>query len=186
MTNFEPEISKKMKSIVTILLLFLSINANCQKLTKNEIDEFTGEHITETSWTMLRNNGLSDNGQSFFRITRVDSIFYFEFKKGFSKIYTIEEGPVLLLKWEDETVSEMHNIKLTISSEDGGKKGIYNSSRQGVHLKFIAEDDILSRIYNGDVIKKVRLKTDIKDFEEKWGKGKCKKIKKAINLVLHG
>lgn len=48
-----------MKTLLTILILAFTVQVNAQELVKNEVDEFTGDKVIQSSYELIEHTGFS-------------------------------------------------------------------------------------------------------------------------------
>src|SRR5690606_35753593 len=124
---------KTMKKIILILIIITCANYTFgQELTKNEVDEFTGKTVKETSWETLNKKSKL---YSYVRFRKVDSTIHFVFKMMIgNKVYSVEKGEVLYLKFADEEIVKISNSQYQLTTYGAGAVGLIGSKALGVEL----------------------------------------------------
>jgi hypothetical protein len=146
-----------MKKIILILIIITSANYSFgQDLTKNEVDEFTGKTVKETSWQILNKKSAL---YSYVRFRKVDSTIYFVFKMMIGNtVYSVDKGEVLYLKFADEEIIKLSNTQYQLTTYGAGATGLAGSKMLGVELTCIISQEILSKMVE-KTLAKVRVYT---------------------------
>lgn len=175
--------TKNMKNII-LILFFVSI-ANYsfgQKLVKNEVDEFTGKTVKETSWETLHRSMTLN---SYVRFRKVDNTIYFVFKMGvgFGKtVYSVDEGEVFYLKFTDDEIIKISNSQYELTTIGGGSVGLLGSSGFGVELTCIINQETLLKLEE-KTLAKVRVYTSDGYVEDEVNKKRAETFKKLAKLI---
>lgn len=170
-----------MKKILLLLVLAsISTPLFSQKIAENKIDEFTGHSVIRTSWEKF---AVIDWTTSYFRFSKLDEHFQFDFKKMALRVFAIPEGEKLLFILDDGTVYKLWNLEHTISSKGAGAIGLGGSGAQGVSLTLISQEDPNFNKLISNPIVKVRLYTTDGYVESEVSEKDAKKIQTALNLI---
>lgn len=170
-----------MKNIILILFFLISANWSFgQKLAKNEIDEFTGKTVIETSWETLN---TSSKLYSYVRFRKVDSTIYFNFKMmSGGRVYSVDKGEVLYLKFADETIVKVSNSKYELTTYGAGAVGLIGSRALGVQLTCIINQSTLLKLEE-KTLAKVRVYTSNGYLEAKVKKKQAERFKELAKLI---
>lgn len=172
----------KLHYLITIILSLCTSVCIGQKITKNEVDEFEGIRIVETSWEWIKKSGLGHNGQSFFRLRKVGDQVYFDYKKALSPVSSVNIGEIYKIIDKDGTVYTLENTEYQVATQGAARKGAYNMDKVGYQLSMIIPEDLIAALRAGKQLSKARLITTDGHAEEKWGKGPTKKLLKCVQL----
>jgi|TARA_R110002153_G_C13010229_1_gene466191 hypothetical protein len=169
-----------MKKLLFILLFIITSASFSQKIVKHKIDEFTNQVIKDTSWEKLAWNG---NMNALVRGRRVDLNYYLEFKMILdNKVYSVDEGEVLLLKLSDGDILKLNNLKFEVSSVGGGSVGISGSNLLGINFTCSISESEITKLKNKDLVK-LRIYTSEGYKEESVKQKRVLKFKKLISLL---
>lgn len=175
-----------MKKVVILLVVsFSTILCFCQKLERNEVDEFTGHKVKETSWEVFASHTPLDLSKTFggqFRICRVNDSYFFDLRLSLSPVFSVDKGQVLMFKLDNNDVVQFPCTEYKISKKGGGVSGVKWSGTEGLYVTYIIDKEQLDLIKDYKSVK-VRVYTskgyaecDIKDSD-------AQKIIKALKLV---
>lgn len=170
-----------MKKIILILMIIINTNYTCgQELIKNEVDEFTGKTVKETSWETLNKKSKL---YSYVRFRKVDSTIYFVFKMMIgNKVYSVDKGEVLYLKFADEEVVKISNSEYQLTTYGAGATGLAGSKMLGVELTCIINQEILSKLEE-KTLAKVRVYTSDGYVEGEVNEKQAEKFKVLAKLI---
>ena len=170
-----------MRNIILVLLLTTSFHYTFgQKIVKNEIDEFTGKTVKETSWLTLNK---SSKLYSYVRFRKVDSTIYFVFKMMVgNNVYSVDEGEVLYLKFTDDEVLKISNSHYQLTTYGAGATGLIGSKALGVELTCIINPAILSKLEE-KTLAKVRVYTSQGYAEAEVKKKQADSFKELAELI---
>lgn len=172
-----------MRNIILVLLLTTSFHYTFgQKIVKNEIDEFTGKAIIETSWeTLNRKTKL----YSYVRFRKIDNSTFLFFRMGTgsgNKAYSVENGEVLFLKFTDDEILKLTNHQYQITSVGGGAIGLIGSKGLGLELSCKIDEEILLKLKD-KTIAKVRVYTSEGYAEAEVNKKHAENFKDLAKLI---
>lgn len=172
-----------MRNVILVLLLTTSFNYTFgQKIVKNEVDEFTGKSVIETSWeTLNRKTKL----YSYVRFREIDNTIFLFFRMGTgsgNKAYSVEKGEVLFLKFTDDEVLKLTNHQYQITSVGGGAIGLIGSNGLGLELSCLIDQEILSKLKE-KTIAKVRVYTSEGYAEAEVNKKHAENFKDLAKLI---
>ena len=169
-----------MKKLLFILLFVVTSATFSQKIVTQIIDEFTNQFIKETSWEKLAWNG---NMNALVRGRRVDSNYYLEFKMILNdRVYSVDEGEVLLFKLSDGEILKLNNLKYEVSSVGGGSVGISGSNLLGINFTCKIGKSEIRKLKNKELVK-LRIYTSEGYSEESVKQKRIVKFKKLISLL---
>lgn len=142
-----------MRLIVLCFIMVLAGNASAQTIERDEIDEFTGAAIKETSWEYLL-PPLSQNVH--FKVRSVDGMYYFHLKymdKTGEQVLSVDKDDELMLKLENGEIAKLNNTEYTISCIGCGAVGWPGSSGMGIHIIYNIEGSEFARLLNSKIVK---------------------------------
>ena len=170
-----------MKKIILIFMIITSANYTFgQLLTKNEVDDFTGKTVEETSWETLNKRA---EFYSYARFRKVDNRIYFVFKMMIgNKVYSVEKGEVLFLKFADDEIVKISNSKHQLTTYGAGAIGIAGSKMLGVELTSIIDQETLSKLGEKTLVK-VRVYTSDGYVDAEVVEKQANKFKKLAKLI---
>lgn len=168
-----------------LLFFFISFVFNqplfSQEIERNEVDEFTGKNIIETSWEpMIKSWSL----YSLHRLRKVDDQYYFDFKMmtiGYDP-FVVEEGEVLFFKFKDGEVLKLNNAELDFSGTGDGAIGNTGSNAMGIDLTFGLTNAFLEKLQT-KIVTGIRLYTDDGYIEDKVKEKRAKKFRELMKLI---
>ncbi|PHS64864.1 MAG: hypothetical protein COB12_07240 [Flavobacterium sp.] len=146
-----------MKNIFLLLTIISSVSLFAQKITKNEIDEFTGDKIKETNWTTLNNKG---SFYTYARFRKINDNYYLDFKALIGRVISIDEGENIFLKLENGEILKLYNVKYEISGKGRGSIGLSGSSMMGIFIHCRLTSAQLESLKEFVIIKSRLLTTD--------------------------
>lgn len=152
-----------LKKIAFSLALFFLIEAvSSQTIKENQVDEFTKNKVIRTSWEPLSKNG---NIYAHVRGSRINEIFYLDIKimlagglKIGGSIFSIQDGPYIMFKLENDSILTLHNPKYEIACRGCGAINLIGSEGYGVNLKIPLEADKIDYLITHKITK-IRLYT---------------------------
>jgi len=142
-----------MKKIAFVLFTLLFCNQlSSQTLEQNETDESTGHKIRQTSWETLI---LKMKLTAYFRISRIDSFYYFDLKMttGTDKVVAIDKDQEMVFKFENDSVLRLKNLNYAITSTLEGERGFAGSEGQGVKVRYPLSLADIDKLRNNIAIK---------------------------------
>lgn len=172
-----------MKNIIALFILILISYSNFgQQIVKNEVDEFTGKTLKATSWETLNKKSSL---YSYVRFQKVDNTLYFYFKMMIGngkKVYSVDQGEVLLLKFSDDEIIKVTNLEYEITTHGAGAKGLSGSNILGAELVCLINKEILNK-FKEKTISKVRVITSIGYVEAEVNEKQAEKFKELASLL---
>ena len=172
-----------MKTLATLMFLFISFVLFGQEIKENYIDEFTGQSKVSTSWKTLY---MGFSSTTYQRLYKQDDQTYLNIKmsKGPQSVFAVAEDAMLLLKLLSDTILTLRNLEYTITSTGGGAYNILGSKAQGLSLYFPISKKYLE-ILSFMLVKKIRIYTTKGYFDQKINSTNAEKLKKACVLILN-
>tara|TARA_R100000353_G_scaffold43121_1_gene34523 strand:- start:71472 stop:71993 length:522 start_codon:yes stop_codon:yes gene_type:complete len=172
-----------MKNLILTLLFILSASLTFgQKLVTNEVDEFTGNTIMETSWEVLnRKSKLS----SYVRFRKIDNRIYLNFRmtSGYgSRTFSVDEGEVLYFKFSDDEILKLSNTDYQLTTIGGGTIGLLGSHGVGLELTCRISQEILAKL-SQKTLDKVRVYTSIGYVEAEVKRKRAETFKELARLI---
>ncbi|WP_139150357.1 hypothetical protein [Flagellimonas zhangzhouensis] len=128
------------------LILFSSMSEFVlgQEIVKNEVDEFTGSRVIESSWESLTKNSSL---YSYVRFRKIDDEVFLNFKFMIgNKVFSVDKGEVLYLKFVDDEIVKLFNAEYQLSNFGDGAIGIVGSQMLGVELICLIDNTILLKL----------------------------------------
>lgn len=170
----------KIFNLVLIILLFTH-TAISQTIAEESIDEFTGSSIKRSSWETF-NQSMKFIGH--FRISKIDSIFYFDLKmmRG-DKVFSISEGSDLMFKLDNNEIVTVKALTTEITCTGCGAIGFNGSTGQGIQISYLLSSDQLKLLKEHKVVK-VRVYTTDGYLEDEIKEKFIDRISKACALFF--
>lgn len=173
-----------MKKTVIFICIYLSftINNHAQQIVKNEVDEFTGESIKETSWATI-SASLFKGFFAYYRFTKINETYYFNFKlidKG--QVFSIDKGQEFLFKLENNDILKLVNPKTKISCYGCGSISLVGSEAEGVEVAYPISKQQLETLKKFSPAK-FRVYVDEKHIEKTIRPKFVKKFYDVISLI---
>lgn len=168
---------------LSILLAAFSLNANSQEIEKNEVDDFTGAKIIETSWEKFN----KDTWDFKARIRQIDDRYYFEVKfiLGFTgSVFSISKEDPIMLKLENGSMVELYPKEYTLTCEGCGATGLTGGANQGMHARYVVTKEQLQELQMYRV-EKYRIYTSDGYVEDDLKKKRRVVIQNLANLILN-
>ncbi|MCB4808561.1 hypothetical protein LG651_09870 [Tamlana sp. 62-3] len=128
--------TKKLTTTTILTILLISFSTYGQRLVKNEIDEFTGESIKETSWATI-SASLFEGFFAYYRFTKINETYYFNFKLiDEGKVFSIDKGQEFLFKLENNDILKLVNPKTKLTCYGCGSISLVGSEAEGVEVAY--------------------------------------------------
>lgn len=174
-----------MRTIILLLAIFSTSLFNAQELEKNEIDEFTGNKIKNTSWEVITRQMSADMS---FRFCQIDSLYSMNIKfmkptLGTPSYYSVSAGSEFYLKLNDNKVIKAYASKDVMSCFGCGATGFSGSAAMGIDVYFVISKDDLE-ILSKQSVSKIRFVTNSGKVEFDLQEKKATRILKAADLIL--
>jgi len=162
-----------------VLLLITNLSFG-QKLERDEVDEFTNSRVQETSWVIFSKKLPL---YTHIRLRKVNDSYLFDVKfLGGSKVFSVDKGLVLYLKFDDDEIIKIENSKYTIASYGAGAIGLIGSQSLGVYLKCIIDKEKLTKLQQKTVVK-MRVYTSNGYREVDVKRKYAERFKKLMSLI---
>lgn len=156
------------RSILLILLCSIWVAAFSQKIVKNEKDEFTGNQVTETSYT-----AISEGFNCALRIVNNTHTLLTVFNCD-DNVYTMEEGAEFMLKLQNDSIITLQNPKDAVAEYWSTTIGSLHLSHFNLNTKYILSDEQIIQLQTIP-IKIVRFYTTDGYIERKVSEKNAKK-----------
>ncbi len=168
-------------SIIIITLIFIfQYTAKSQTFTKNEVDEFTGAKVVETSWEKFNKQGPSI---TYFRFRKIDSEIILELKGIFYiGVFIVNKDDPFMLKLENDKMITLLNKHYVISSIGDGAISFFGSEAMGIDLSFVVSPQDIDLLMQNHIIK-FRLYTSSGYVEQEIKAKFYDKFKRALMLI---
>lgn len=164
-----------MKHLSILISLCISFACNAQTIKENQVDEFTKNKVIRTSWEPLCKSG---NIYAHVRASKINDQLYIDLKfmlagslKIGGTIFSIADGPKIMLKLSNDTIVTLVNPKYEIACRGCGAVNLIGSEEYGVFLKIPVEDSQLDFITSYGIAKMRIYTTDgyvESDIKEKF------------------
>lgn len=166
---------------MTIILFSFSLIAFSQTIIEERIDEFTGDTIVRTSWETLH---AGFDFASYFRVTWINSDFYFELKLMVAggKVFSINKNDEIILKFNDGSIMKINAMKYGITSIGAGARGLSGSNAMGLEMNYFLQNRNI-KILDKKLIEKMRIYLTDSYIECKLSKRNSKKIQNAVKML---
>jgi len=168
------------KAVLVLLLATITQSLLAQKIVKNEVDEFTGHSVKETSWTTFTSKSKL---YSYTRLRKVDNTCFLGFKmvtKGV--VCSVKEGETLFFKLSNNEIMKVTNLDHEITSVGAGAASVSWSNVLGLHLKCSLNKDQIAKLNKHNIVK-VRVNTSVGYIEAELKEKQSLKFKKALALL---
>lgn len=173
-----------------LLLFIFFIPAIClsQTIEKNEIDEFKGTHIIQTSWeNLISKNSFLSPTTVRYRLSSLDGVIHLETKTilNAGEIFQINQGSELIFILENKEKVTFKTINDGVFGVGEGSVGFGGSALWGVHTFYTSESDDHYHMIVGSPPVKARLYTDEGYIESDIKKRDYKKLQKSVELIIN-
>ncbi len=163
-----------MKKLILLLAILLPVIANAMKISKDEVDEFTGRRTVITSWESFNHKNIHIR----FRLQNGNQFLDFKYING--EPIVIVEDASLMFKSTSDAITDFKSIATYSGGIGDGATGLLSSGVWGISASyqgdiswFLANTTILIRLYQTEGY-------EDKKFSEKEGK----KLTDLANLFL--
>jgi len=167
------------------LLLFalttvLSSFTYAQTLVKNEVDEFTGVSIKQSSFERLN---WDYDFTVYARLTKTGNQYWLDIKMiQAGKVFAIDKGDELMLKLDDGNVVKLKNKEFTVTCRGCGAAGSGGSSAPGLQVHYLLQENEFNQLLHS-AITKLRIHTTDGYLESPVKQKYDKKFKRSMELV---
>ena len=141
-----------MMKYISLLLLLTAFSMNAVKITKNELDEFTGQRTVITSWEGICKNYVH------VRFRQQNNYQFLDFKFHSENAIVIPDQGKLMFKSTTDSISTFYSVSTYMGSKGGGSTGLIGSGVWGISATYTGPLDWFSdnltkliRIYATDV-----------------------------------
>ena len=164
------------RSVLLMILCTMWVAAFSQKIVKNEKDEFTGSHVTETSYT-----AISDGFNCALRTINDTRTLLAVFNCG-DDVYSMEEGAEFMLKLQNDSIITLQNLKDAVAEYWSSTIGSLHLSHFNLKTKYILSDEQIQQLQTTPITV-VRFYTTDGYIERKVSAKNAKKLLKLFNLL---
>lgn len=166
-----------MKKILLLMLLStMWITSFSQKIVKNEKDEFTGNHVIETSYVTL-NDGLTCAIRGV-NDTRVLMVSF----NGGDDVYTMEKDAQFMFKLQNDSIVTFLNLEDAIGEYKSYTVGSTYISHFLLKTRYILSDEQIKDLQTNKITK-VRFYTTTGYIERAVSDKSAKKLLKLFSLI---
>lgn len=170
---------KKILFLITMLFSIL-VSVNSQEIVKNEIDDFTGNRIIETSWEKLA-WGLGVPSGIYTRIRSVNGTMILDMKYMIDGAVVIGKGDKLMFLDENKKTYEVHSIDTYLGEKGGGAIGLAGSAVWGIYAKYTGD---LGFLNTTSTIQKIRIYTAKGYYDKEIKKKYQNTLQELYKLVI--
>lgn len=168
--------------VLAVAIIFTAAPANAKcKFNVDTIHSRTGEPMLWTKWNTFKlankgdfalGSGVSIGDQKYFamRITQPASYV----KEEMDSALVIFEGASLLIKFDDETIFELHAENEVVGDVDGG-------SAEAV-IKYAVDSGTLNALLTKRILN-IRLQTSLGNKDYAFGKKGSKRLQKTLACI---
>lgn len=164
------------RALFLVLLSTMWIATFSQKIVKNEKDAFTGNQVTETSYT-----AISDGFNCALRIVNDTHTLLAVFNCG-DEVYTMEEGAEFMFKLQNDSIITIYNLKDAIAEYWSATIGSTHISHFNLKTKYILTDEQIKQLKTTPITV-VRFYTTDGYIERKVSSKNAKKLLKLFTLI---
>lgn len=165
-----------MKKILTLLLLiFITGQTFSQKLVKDEVDEFTGIAVRETS---LERITWSKKLVYSISYTQTDSFYFQSLEIGLPGVFSMDQNDEIMFKLSDGKIMTFKNMKYGISRTWG------TLGWQALTVGMIITQEELNELIENPPVK-IRVYTSTGFVEEEVAERYIDIIPNSIELLLN-
>jgi hypothetical protein len=148
-----------------------------QKLETNEVDEFTGLSIQQTSYTRVfyKAFGYGVN----FRVSKIDSAYFIDLKIVFAgpQVYAVAKGAKIIFILDDASTYEITSIENKITT-------VINTYKDtSLDVSYINYNDKKFEVLGSRLIKKVRIYTTEGYIEGEVKPKDAEKFMRSVKLI---
>lgn len=166
--------------IFTITIIFsIVFSCNAQEIVKNEVDDFTGNRVIETSWEKLA-WGLGIPSGIYARIRSINGTMILDMKYMIDDAVVIGKGDKLMFLDNNKNKNEVTSINTYIGEKGGGAIGLAGSGVWGIYAQYSGELGFL----NNSLIQKIRIYTSKGYYNKEIKKKYQETLQKLYKLVI--
>ncbi|SFC84698.1 hypothetical protein SAMN05421780_110190 [Flexibacter flexilis DSM 6793] len=173
-----------MKKLLFIAL-FYSFSSYAQELEESKIDEFTGTVVKRTTWEKISSRFTA---KTFFRISRLDTLYMLDWKYSSDYIFGVAEGSKLMLKLENDSIYTLINVSPSVASRGGGRPDFWRGSvglsdDYGISTSYVSINDPTLAILKKHKVVKFRFYTTKGYIEEDVMEDSTHRIGRGVKIV---
>lgn len=170
-----------MKKVLFLIIMMFSFLAsvNSQEIVKNEIDDFTGNRVIETSWEKLA-WGLGVPSGIYTRIRSINGTMVLDMKYMIDDAVVIGKGDKLMFLDTNKKPYEVHSIDTYMGVKGGGAIGLAGSAVWGIHAQYSGDLGFL----NTSTIQKIRIYTTKGYYDKEIKKKYQNTLQELYKLVI--
>lgn len=142
-----------MKKILLLLIVFISTICSAQEIKKNEVDDFTGNKLIETSWERI--NYSMKGYCTYLNLSLLNDKQYLGVKVTTLSVCSVMEGNEILFKTKDGGVYKLKAIETVISAKGEGAISLQGAQAEGIHVRYAGDLSFLGT----NTIDKIRVYT---------------------------
>ena len=166
-----------MKNLFLFLMCLITCNSiHAQKIVKDEIDEFTGNRITETNYI-----SFSDGFTCALPKVNNTIILKTTYNCG-DKVYSMEKGADLMLKLENDSIITLNNEEDAVAEYWSLNLGKTFIEHFNLKTRYIIPDEVYT-LLKTNKIRMVRFYTTDGYITETVSEKRAKKILKLFSLL---
>jgi hypothetical protein len=162
----------------------MTVSATGQRLIVNKKDEFTGNHVKETSVEKLAHpfkmNGFAYN----FSAKRVNETFFLNLHMMSlnKEVFAVRKDSRLMIRLKNDSVVTLFATEFDISGRGKAGSGLSSGNAEGASIYYPISADQIKDITESDIVK-IRVYTTDGFTEQGIKKNGSEKVKKAFNLL---
>lgn len=170
-----------MKRFIFTITMIISIlfSCNAQEIVKNEVDEFTGNRVIETSWEKLA-WGLGVPSGIYTRIRSINGNMLLDMKYMIGSACVIGKDNKLMIMDENGKVHDLIPTDIFYGTKGGGSIGLAGSAGIGVFAHYYGNLDFLEN----NKITKMRIYTSTGYYDKEIKKKYQETLQKLYKLVI--
>lgn len=161
-----------MRKIAILIAFALPLLVNAMKITKDEIDEFSGNRIIETSWETLASRDIR------IRFRLADNKQFLDFKYYTEGLVIIDEGDELKFKSQSDSIISLHATQRFRSGIGQGATGNFGADFWGIHASYTGDMEWFA----DNVTRLIRIYSTKGYFDKKISESDGRKLVKLYNL----
>jgi len=173
------ELSHTLRIVIILIFTTFYIQISAQEIVEDKIDEFTKNSVKRTSWEKLV---FELDLTAYFRISKINDIFYFDLKAMDQSVFSIAEGQEIMFKLKNGKIIKLNNLEYALTCTGCGAIGYAGSGGIGIKVSYEISKEFLD-LLRANQVEKIRIYTS-KGYIEKEIKEKfAKKLENAFKLI---
>jgi len=169
-----------MRKVYLILFTLFTAFCNAQKISEDYIDEFTKNHVKRTDWEALT---FEIKAVTSYRFSKIDNQYFLQLKIMLGDVYfSINENDELMLKFTNEEIVTLKNIKSTTTCVGCGATGFNGSQSQGINVSYNISNEQY-QLLTQNSISKIRIYTNKSYIDLEIKKKKADILQNALKLI---